>query len=141
MEEKERYELTGYYSYRDRETGVIDYNFVRVLNEQDKKIKDLEAKLSEMQNEKDELISKYRYWRGECAELKEQLAEEKNRNKKLNYEAQKYYEDAYCNGFQNQTAITELEKVKEYNRGLVYSSSLIDKFIDNQIKSLKGENK
>ena len=40
---------------------------------------------------------------------------------------------------QNQTAIEQLEKVKEYNRGLVYSSSLIDKFIDQQIKSLKGE--
>ena len=40
---------------------------------------------------------------------------------------------------QNQTAIAELEKVKEYNRGLVYSSSLIDKFINQQIKELKGE--
>lgn len=40
---------------------------------------------------------------------------------------------------QNQKAIDELEKVKEYNRGLVYSSSLIDKFIDKQIKSLKEE--
>lgn len=36
---------------------------------------DLEAKLAEIQNEKDELISKYRYWKGECAELKHQLAE------------------------------------------------------------------
>lgn len=73
-------------------------------------------------------------------ELAQQLQEEKNRNKKLNHEAQKYYEDAYCNDFQNQKAIAELEKVKEYNRGLVYSSSLIDKFIDQQIKSLKGGN-
>jgi septal ring factor EnvC (AmiA/AmiB activator) len=38
----------------------------------------------------------------EIERLREQLAEEKNRNKKLNHEAQKYYEDAYCNGFQNQ---------------------------------------
>lgn len=40
---------------------------------------------------------------------------------------------------QNQTAIAELKKVKEYNSKLVYSSSLIDKFIDKQIKELKGE--
>ena len=40
-----------------------------------KSIADLETKLAEMQNEKDELISKYRYWKGECAELKQQLAE------------------------------------------------------------------
>ena len=46
MEEKERYELIGYCSYRDTETGVIGDNFVGVLNEQDKKIKDLEHRLS-----------------------------------------------------------------------------------------------
>lgn len=42
MEEKERYELIGYCSYRDTETGVIGDNFVGVLNEQDQKIKELE---------------------------------------------------------------------------------------------------
>ena len=40
-----------------------------------KPIADLEKKVAELQNEKDELISRYRYWKGECAELKEQLAE------------------------------------------------------------------
>ena len=49
------------------------------------------------------------------------------------------HKDAYCNDFQNQKAIRELEKVKEYNKTLVYSSSLIDKYIDQQIKLLKGE--
>ena len=38
MEEKERYELIGYCSYRDTETGVIGDNFVELLNQQDKKI-------------------------------------------------------------------------------------------------------
>ena len=38
MEEKERYELIGYCSYRDTETGVIGDNFVEILNQQDKKI-------------------------------------------------------------------------------------------------------
>ena len=47
MEEKERYELIGYCSYRDTETGVIGDNFVDILNEQDQKIKDLEAELAE----------------------------------------------------------------------------------------------
>ena len=51
MEEKERYELIGYCSYRDTETGVIGDNFVGVLNEQDQKIKDLEAKLAEKEKE------------------------------------------------------------------------------------------
>ena len=83
MEEKERYELIGYCSYRDTETGVIGDNFVGVLNEQDQKIKDLETKLEEIQNEKDELISKYRYWKGECAELKEQLAKEQKHISRL----------------------------------------------------------
>ena len=45
MEEKERYELIGYCSYRDTETGVIGDNFVGVLNEQDQKIKELEKAL------------------------------------------------------------------------------------------------
>lgn len=40
---------------------------------------------------------------------------------------------------QNQRAIEELEKVKEYNHTLVYSNALIDKFIDSQIKKLKEQ--
>ena len=47
----------------------------RLLPEVLEYVADLESKLAEMQNEKDELISKYRYWKGECAELKQQLAE------------------------------------------------------------------
>ena len=46
MEEKERYELIGYCSYRDTETGVIGDNFVELLNQQDQKIKDLEHRLA-----------------------------------------------------------------------------------------------
>lgn len=47
MEDKERYELIGYCSYRDTETGVIGDNFVDLLNRQDQKIKDLEYKLAD----------------------------------------------------------------------------------------------
>ena len=81
----------------------------------------------------------------EIDQLKQQLAEEKNRSKKLNYEAQKYYEDAYCNGFQNQKAIEELIKVQKYiSDNAVYIEEEcfareINDQIDQQIKSLKGE--
>ena len=45
MEEKERYELIGYCSYRDTKTGVISDNFVELLNQQDKLIKELKGKM------------------------------------------------------------------------------------------------
>lgn len=99
------------------------------------------------------------------ADLEAKLAEEKNRNKKLNHEAQKYYEDAYCNGFQNQTAIAELEKVKkllkhkgivlrvkppielptvpgnEYLHEFMIPECDFERIFDQQIKELKGESK
>lgn len=40
---------------------------------------------------------------------------------------------------QTQLAITELEKVKEYNSHLIYGSNLVNKFIDQQINFLKGK--
>ena len=50
--------------------------------------------------------------------FKKQLAEKDKQIKNLNLEAQKYYEDAYCNDFHNQDkisfAVEQLEKVKEY---------------------------
>ena len=52
MEEKERYELIGYCSYRDTKTGVIGDNFVELLNQQDKRIKELEGKLAEIKGVK-----------------------------------------------------------------------------------------
>lgn len=41
-----RYDLIGYCSYRDNETGKVSDNFVGLLNEQDQKIKELEHRLS-----------------------------------------------------------------------------------------------
>ena len=43
--DKERYELIGYCSYRDTKTGVIGDNFVELLNQQDKLIKELKGKM------------------------------------------------------------------------------------------------
>lgn len=77
--------------------------------------------------------------------LKQQLENEKKRSKKLNYEAQKYYEDAYCNDFQNQKAIAELEGLKNYLPNIALDISnmvsygkLLNK-INQQISNLKGE--
>ena len=68
------------------------------------------------------------------AEKEKELAYMTKQAKKFNNEAQKYYEDAYCNSFQNQKAITELEKVKDSLKHYVCES------IDYQIQELKGDN-
>ena len=48
MEEKERYELIGYCSYRDTETGVIGDNFVELLNQQEKENHQLKQQLHDL---------------------------------------------------------------------------------------------
>lgn len=83
MEEKERYEyFFGTNTVKDNKTNQFYACVVDLLNQQDKRIKELEQEnqqlklqVEEMQNKKNELISKYRYWRGECCELKKQLEE------------------------------------------------------------------
>ena len=140
MEEKERYELIGYCSYRDTETGVVGDNFVGVLNEQDKKIKDLETKLSE----KDEL-------------LKQKIGDMKSTDFIRMCVESGFMVEAKEND--NQTAIEELEKVKNFllekieEKQSCFDSGNYNDFadgvkticeimlisIDNQIKSLKGE--
>lgn len=82
-------------------------------------------------------------------QLKQQLVEKEKelaymtkQAKKFNNEAQKYYEDAYCNSFQNQKAIAELERLKEeFNGAFSFSTQqeMFDKYIDQQIAELKGE--
>lgn len=96
---------------------------------------------------------------GKIEEFKQQLVEKEKelaymtkQAKKFNNEAQKYYEDAYCNSFQNQKAIAELEKVKvnlkdrilmmsneehSYLQKVVAWYDICDQ-INNQIKELKG---
>ena len=51
MAEKERYELIGYCNYRDTETGVVGDNFVDLLNQQDKRIKELEEENKVLEGE------------------------------------------------------------------------------------------
>ena len=120
----------------------------RLLPEVLEYVADLESKLAEMQNEKDELISKYRYWKGECAELKQQLAEKEKEIEKLNA-CVDFYKSYYIS-FKDMV-IDELEKVKENikkvpitdydlsgNFEKMYKQDVIRQ-IDNQIKQLKGE--
>ena len=93
-----------------------------ILHKQDQQIADLEAKLAE----KDE----------EIAYLTKQV-------KKFNNEAQKYFEDAYCNDFHNQDkisfAVEQLEKLK-VELHIIHTNGYlkaIDEEIDDQIKELK----
>ena len=126
--------------------------------------KGLERALSTCNRQNDEFAEMIKKLESEKEELKQQLAEKdkeveyyKKQAKKLNNEAQKYFEDAYCNGsiYQDKIsfAIEQLEKViKDIDcymsiregdlpddiEGLLLD--FVDK-IDNQIKSLKGVKK
>ena len=73
MEEKERYELIGYCSYRDTETGVIGDNFVDILNQQDAKIKELEDMVIDKQNKLYSRLDKIKELQEENNQLKQQL--------------------------------------------------------------------
>lgn len=95
-------------------------------------------------NERDEKI----------ADLEKQLAEKDERIRNLNLEAQRYYEDAYCNDFQDKAkadfAIEQLEQLK-YNIRLdnsdeetgdmpyVLDTNCLFEQIDNKIKELRGQ--
>ena len=136
---REWFELYGNQNHQRAEEELhLAIDELYEYQQKDQRIADLEAKLAE----KDE----------EIAYLTKQV-------KKFNNEAQKYFEDAYCNDFHNQDkisfAIAELEKVKEkiqedreslihYNNAsevLIADAFLCDckNFIDNQIEELKKE--
>ena len=144
-----------------------------LLNKQDQQIADLEAKLAESEKQRQHLkdwldneiltsVDNESYYatineyEEEVKKLKQQLAEKDEeiayltkQVKKFNNEAQKYFEDAYCNDFHNQDkidfAVEQLEKVKSAF-GLI--NSKLDKvetikeyihYIDHQINELKGK--
>ena len=107
----------------------------------------------------DDLKTNYTKLNKRYQELKQQLAEKERQVKKLNLEAQKYYEDAYCNDFHNQDKISFcIEKFQETKKSLrdkvclmrndthFYSQNAVHwqdvvAIIDNQIASLKKEMK
>lgn len=150
MKDKERYKLI----YNDEELGeaIIDteedlsddihgWNILcDLLNQQDKRIKELEDVLEKYEIENAEELDgvlkplidngelenwrKVIFWKAQNERLKQERAELKQTQKQL--------------------AISELEKVREkfgykHNTQLVVSSKYLRDFIDNQIKELKGE--
>lgn len=151
---------------------------IKVIEEKDKQITDLEAKLAESEKKykkayQEGLLQKQFDKDMEIAQLKQQLAEKdkkieyyKKQAKKFNNEAQKYYEDAYCNDFHNQDkisfALEQLEKVKELahnhikeiandlseedderlnQKHTIHGLATVITYIDNQIKQLKEQQK
>ena len=111
-----RYDLIGYCSYRDNETGFVADDFVNILNQQDKKIKELEEQLETTEQMRQELIDEG---------LKCEQQHIKN---------------------QNQKAIECLKEVKESFRSEGYFDEFddyflliddIDRVIDNKIKELE----
>lgn len=69
MEEKERFELIGYCSYRDTETGVVGDNFVDLLNQQDKEIIKLRGENQQLKQSQNQVAIK------ELEKLKDDLLE------------------------------------------------------------------
>ena len=114
------------------------------------------SRLKNMNKSHDEAVGRLTE---ENNELKQQLAEKEKEIKSLNLEAQKYFEDAYCNDFHNQDkisfAVEKLQEVKEwldkmlngwrtnqevhpYQRdGIRLALENVEIKIDNQIKQLK----
>lgn len=96
-----------------------------------------------------ELVNENEQLKQQLAEKDEEIAYMTKQAKKFNSEAQKYYEDAYCNDFHNQDkisfAIGQLEKVKMYIDDHAYYIDErefgieINEYIDNQINELKGK--
>ena len=113
----------GNYNLADIETKYMPIQTEVVSDSKDKIIADLQSQLAEKEKEIEELKKykkgAYEKYVAKCKYLQCQI------------------KDLYKS--QNQKAIELLEKVKEYNRTLVYGSSLIEKFIDNQINELKGK--
>lgn len=82
------------------------------------------------------------------SKLEKQLVEKDARIKKLHLEAQQYFEDAYCNDFQDRAkaefAIEQLEKVKEKLEVLLKNTekelnSITDFEFHNKVQgSMKG---
>ena len=126
---REWFELYGNQNHQRAEEELhLAIDELYEYQQKDQRIADLEAKLAE----KDE----------EIAYLTKQV-------KKFNNEAQKYFEDAYCNDFHNQDkisfAIDILEELAGYsnyiNSKLDFecSSYVSEKAIRDKIKYLKGK--
>ena len=125
MEKKERYELIGYCSYRDTETGVIGDNFAELLNQQDAKIKELEDMVIDKQNKLYSRLDKIK----ELQEEKQQLKQLHNLPKKIVEEIR-----TYCNLKEFNPEFVD----KEHQECIVSYTELID-ILDTILKKYGGE--
>ena len=124
---REWFELYGNQNHQRAEEELhLAIDELYEYQQKDQRIADLEAKLAEKDKE--------------IAYLTKQV-------KRFNNEAQKYFEDAYCNDFHNQDkisfAVEQLEKVKgkiQHNILFVDGDDYLNVIeeIDKQIKELKG---
>ena len=132
-------------------------HIVDILTIKDNQIADLEAKFAQAKmNESFEKEKKDNAFKL-IKELKQQLAEKEKeieyltkQAKRFNNEAQKYFEDAYCNDaiYQDKISfcIEQLEKVLPSIKATIelaenrhQMKDQVDIIIDNQIKTLGGE--
>jgi peptidoglycan hydrolase CwlO-like protein len=156
MEEKERYKLespNGTFSQiHDTKLDVWYLNrqpITELLNQQDKRIKELEEENKQLTELYDELNKRYCKQQDELDIVREENQQLKQKVKENRQHAE-FWQSAYKRCIdreeksQRQFAIATLEKVKEkfgykHNTQLVVSSRYLCEFIDNQIKELKGE--
>lgn len=160
MEEKERYELKiyagcEYYSITDtkEKQQITIENTINLLNQQDKRIKELEEENNELNDylETDEVTKREYYQKvdkndkakdREIKKLKDKIKELEDYTENTSNLIDKLTEDSVFAS--TQLAISELEKVKENAwQSATDISQLIDytelaKIIDNQIKELGG---
>lgn len=174
MEEKERFELFGEHCIKDNNPNVpcqlLDaYMACVILNEQDKKIKELEEENKELNDylETDEVTKREYYQKvdkndkakdREIKKLKDKIKELEDYTENTANLIDKLTEDSVSAS--KQLAIEELEKLKEemvlngddyceirqgtsqHNPADYYAwfnYVMFKKYIDNQIKELKGE--
>lgn len=159
MEEKERFELFGEHCIKDNSPDarcqlLNTYQACVILNEQDKKIKELEEDNKELNEylETDEVTKREYYQKvdkndkakdREIKKLKDKIKELEDYTENTANLIDKLTEDSVFAS--TQLAIEELEKLKENAwQSATDISQLTDytelaKIIDNQIKQLKGK--
>ena len=171
MEEKERYysviDCNEDFVIRDCESGRTCKSLFEVktlLNYQDREINRLTKmlytttkhadKLNEENNKlnkiikaniisTDKVVKENQQFKQQLAEKEKEIAYLTKQVKKFNNEAQKYFEDAYCNDFHNQDktsfAVEQLTQAKDYVQQYVNNFDDMNDClcaIDNQIKRL-----
>lgn len=105
-----------------------------------KQLAEKDKQLEKLKSENHALISDNAYQEADMFEfnsrieqLQKQLAEKEKQIKKLNNEAQKYFEDAYCNDFQNQDKISFAVEQLEQLRHDIWTNQQDDGYTDMQV--------